>query len=118
MEEIEPVMHSFDVQVTEALQSLQARVDEPGKPFLNAAWASYQDLQKINADIVALSRQNSNLRSSALSLGQKRKTAAQWRHHSPCQGFPRLCRPTDCRHSNQAPMCRGVVCPACAACGV
>jgi hypothetical protein len=77
MDEMEAVMHSLDAQVTEALQSLHARVDEPGKPFLDAAWASYKDFQKINAEIVALSRQNSNIRSFALSLGQKRKTTAQ-----------------------------------------
>jgi hypothetical protein len=35
------------------------------------------DFQHINADIVALSRQNSNIRSYALSLGQQRKTTAQ-----------------------------------------
>ncbi|HSX81610.1 MAG TPA: MCP four helix bundle domain-containing protein [Candidatus Saccharimonadia bacterium] len=77
MDEMEAVMHSLDVQVTDALQSLQARVDEPGKPFLEAAWASYKDFQNINAAIVDLSRQNSNIRSYALSLGQKRKTTAQ-----------------------------------------
>jgi hypothetical protein len=77
MEEIEAVMHSLDAQVTDALQSLRARVDEPGKPFLEAAWASYKDFQNINAEIVTLSRQNSNIRSFALSLGQKRKTTAQ-----------------------------------------
>jgi hypothetical protein len=77
MDEMEAVMQHFDTQVAEALQSLQARVDEPGKPFLDAAWASYKDFQKITADIVALSRQNSNIRSYALSLGQKRKTTAQ-----------------------------------------
>jgi hypothetical protein len=52
-------------------------VDESGTPFLEAAWASYKDLQNINAEIVDLSRQNSNVRSYALSLGQKRKTTAQ-----------------------------------------
>ena len=77
MEEMEAVMHSLEAQVSEALQSLQARVDEPGKAFLDAAWAAYTDFQHINADIVALSRQNSNIRSAALSLGQKRKTTAQ-----------------------------------------
>jgi hypothetical protein len=56
---------------------VDALVDEPGKPFLAAAWASYQDFQKIHAEIVDLSRQNSNIRSAALSLGQKRKTTAQ-----------------------------------------
>ena len=77
MDEMEAVMQSFDAQVTDALQSLQGLVDEPGQPFLEAAWASYKDFQKINAEIVDLSRQNSNIRSFALSLGQKRKTTAQ-----------------------------------------
>jgi hypothetical protein len=77
MEEMEAVMHSLDAQVTDALQSLQALVDESGKPFLETAWASYQNFQSINAEIVDLSRQNSTVRSYALSLGQKRKMMAQ-----------------------------------------
>jgi uncharacterized protein YukE len=77
MEEIEAVMHSLDAQVTDALQRLQARVDEPGQPFLGAAWAAYQDFRTLNAAIIDLSRQNSNVRSYALSLGQKRKMTAQ-----------------------------------------
>jgi hypothetical protein len=77
MDELEADMQSLDVQVTEALQSLQALVDEPGTPFLDAAWASYKDFQKLNAEIVDLSRQNTTIRSFALSLGQKRKTTAQ-----------------------------------------
>ena len=77
MDEIEAVMQSLDAQVTDALQSLQALVDEPDKPFLAAAWASYKDFQNINATIVELSRQNSNIRSYALSLGLKHKTTAR-----------------------------------------
>jgi Four helix bundle sensory module for signal transduction len=77
MDVMEAVMNSLDTQVTDALHSLQALVDEPGQPFLEAAWAAYKDFQKINTDIVDLSRQNSNIRSYALSLGQKRKTTAQ-----------------------------------------
>jgi hypothetical protein len=77
MDEMEVAMQSLDAQVTAALQSLHALVDEPNKPSLDAAWASYQDFQSIHAEIVALSRQNSNVRSFALSLGQKRKTTAQ-----------------------------------------
>jgi hypothetical protein len=77
MEEMEATMQGLDAQVTDTLQSLQALVDESGKPFLKAAWASYKDFQHINAAIVELSRQNSNVRSYALSLGQKRKTTAQ-----------------------------------------
>ena len=77
MEEMEAVMQSLDAQVTDALQSLQALVDKPGQSFVEAAWAAYKDFQKINTEIVDLSRQNSNIRSYALSLGQKRKTTAQ-----------------------------------------
>jgi hypothetical protein len=77
MEEMEAVMASRNAQVTAALQRLQALVDEPGAPFLEAARAAYQEFQHLNAEIVDLSRQNSNVRSYALSLGQKRKTAAQ-----------------------------------------
>jgi hypothetical protein len=77
MDEMEAVMQSLDAQVTDALQSLQGLVDEPGKPFLEAAQASYKDFQNLNAEIVDLSRQNSNVRSFTLSLGQKRKTTAE-----------------------------------------
>jgi hypothetical protein len=77
MDEMEADMQSLDTQVTEALQSLHALVDESGKPFLDAAWAAYKDFQTIHAEIVALSRQNTNIRSFALSLGQKRKMTAQ-----------------------------------------
>jgi len=77
MDEMEAVMQSLDAEVTDALHRLQALVDESGKPFLDEAWASYKDFQKINVDIVDLSRQNSNMRSYAISLGQKRKTTAQ-----------------------------------------
>src|SRR4029450_5142866 len=48
MDEIEAVMQSLDTQVTNALQSLQALVDESGQPLLAAAWASYKDFQKLN----------------------------------------------------------------------
>jgi hypothetical protein len=77
MDEIEAAMKHHEAQVTDALHNLEVQVDASSKPFLHTAWASYKDFQKINAEIVDLSRQNSNVRSYALSLGQKRKTTAQ-----------------------------------------
>ena len=77
MDEMEASMQSREAQVTTALQSLHGLVDASGQPWLEAAWAAYQDLQRLNADIIALSRRNSNVRSYALSLGQKRKITAQ-----------------------------------------
>jgi hypothetical protein len=77
MAEMETVMQRLDAQVTDALQRLRALVPEACKPCLDTVWASYRDFQRIHTEIVALSHQNSNVRSYALSLGQKRKVAAQ-----------------------------------------
>jgi hypothetical protein len=77
MDEIETAMQSFDRQVNDAFQHLQVLVGEPGKPYLQAARTAYQDFHTINTTIVHLSRQNSNIQSYALSLGEKRKRTAQ-----------------------------------------
>jgi hypothetical protein len=77
MDEIETAMKHHDAQVIDALHNLEVQVDASSQPFLHTAWASYRDFQKINAEILDLSRQNSNIRSYALSLGQKRKMTAQ-----------------------------------------
>jgi hypothetical protein len=77
MDKIEAAMKNHDAQVTDTLHDMQVQVDASSKPLLHTAWASYKDFQRINAEIVDLSRQNSNIRSFALSLGQKRKTTAQ-----------------------------------------
>lgn len=77
MDEMEAIMKSLDAQVTDALGCLQALVDDQSKPLLDAAWTSYKDFRRINVEIVDLSRRNSNIRSFAISLGQKRKVMAQ-----------------------------------------
>ncbi|HEY5867889.1 MAG TPA: hypothetical protein VI542_20415 [Candidatus Tectomicrobia bacterium] len=77
MDQIEADMKNHDAQVTDALHDMEVQVDASSKPLLHTAWASYKDFQKINTEIVDLSRQNSNIRSFALSLGQKRKMTAQ-----------------------------------------
>ena len=77
MNEIEAAMQRLDAQVNDSLNRLQAQVGETGKPFVDAAWTSYKDFQKINSEIIDLSRRNSNIRSFAMSLGQKRKLMAQ-----------------------------------------
>ncbi|MGE3538266.1 MAG: MCP four helix bundle domain-containing protein [Candidatus Tectimicrobiota bacterium] len=77
MEEIEAVMHRLDLQITTALHSLQMLLDEPDRAVLETARTAYHTLQQLNADILALSRQNSTIQAYALSLGQKRKMTAQ-----------------------------------------
>ena len=45
--------------------------------YLGTVKLRYKDFQKITVDIMTLSRNNSNIRSFALSLGQKRKMTAE-----------------------------------------
>jgi hypothetical protein len=61
----------------DALNRLQALVDQASRPFVDEAKASYLDFREINAEIIELSRRNSNVRSFAVSLGQKRKVTAE-----------------------------------------
>ena len=77
MDRIEASMKKLDKQVHDALSGLDILVAESGKPLIGKAWKSYQDFQTINAEIIDLSRQNSNIRSFAVSLGQKRNTMTQ-----------------------------------------
>jgi hypothetical protein len=77
MDEIEADMKDFDQQVRSALKALAPVVDKSGRDSLEAVEASYEDFQRIHAEIIALSRRNTNVRSFAMSLGQRRNVAAQ-----------------------------------------
>jgi hypothetical protein len=77
MDEIEARMKTLDEQVLDTLTRLQALVDQASRPFVNEARAAYLDFRNANAEIIELSRRNSNIRSFAVSLGQKRKVTAQ-----------------------------------------
>jgi uncharacterized protein YukE len=77
MERMEASMKQYDGQVRDALNRLDALVGDPNNPLIGEARKSYQDFQAVNAQIIDLSRQNSNIRSLAVSLGQKRNIMAQ-----------------------------------------
>jgi hypothetical protein len=77
MDRIEANMKQLDGQVRESLNNLDDLMGESGKLLNGEARQSYQEFQAINSEIIDLSRQNSNIRSFAVSLGQKRNAMAQ-----------------------------------------
>ena len=60
-----------------ALEALATVVPPGSRPQVAAAVAALDRFMAVNAEIVVLSRRNSNVRSLALSLGQKRMLTAQ-----------------------------------------
>ena len=67
-------MTKLETRIQELAKTARAAVDELKAP---AAAAALDRFMEINAEIVTLSRRNSNVRSLALSLGRKRMIAAE-----------------------------------------
>ena len=69
------VRHDKMDDVRSALEKVNVRAVTPpaSKPHLDAAVAALARFMDLNAQIIALSRRNTNVRSLALSLDQKRE---------------------------------------------
>jgi hypothetical protein len=76
MTRFEQRMTSAETSAREALRTLGGLVTPASQPQLASATAAFDRLIGVNAEIVRLSRRNSNVRSLALSLNQKRTTTA------------------------------------------
>jgi hypothetical protein len=77
MDRIEARLKELDAQVRNSLAELTVAAGETGKPSADEARAAYADFQNVNAELLRLSRRNSNVRSFAMSLGRKRKVTAE-----------------------------------------
>ena len=77
MDEIESAMKANEKRVRSSFNELLRLVDERGRTFLDAASLAFEEFMKVNSEVVRLSRINSNIKSLQLSLGRKRKVAAQ-----------------------------------------
>jgi hypothetical protein len=73
MDMLEAQMAKEDVQVRKDLDGLAALPELSGNTDLAAAASRYARFTKIKTQILALSRENTNVRSLAISLNQKRK---------------------------------------------
>jgi predicted signal transduction protein with EAL and GGDEF domain len=77
MTRLEERMATSEATARDALQELAGLVPSESRPRLTAATAALDRFMSANAEIVRLSRRNSNVRSLALSLGQKRTLTAR-----------------------------------------
>jgi hypothetical protein len=72
MDELEALMTKEDQQVRKDLDGLVALRKFRGDPDLETAASDYARFSEVRGRILALSRENTNVRSLAISLGQKR----------------------------------------------
>jgi hypothetical protein len=73
MDELEALIAKDDRAIHEAFDGLAARSDVRADPDLATARSSYARFSEVRTQILALSRENTNVRSLAISLDQKRK---------------------------------------------
>lgn len=76
MTRMEKRMATSEAAARSALETLGSRVRPASRPQLAAATAALDRFMALNAQIIALSRRNTNVRSLALSLGKKRTLTA------------------------------------------
>jgi hypothetical protein len=77
MDEIEAEMRHDDEIVHTSLKELANSVPEEDQASLQDARAAYDEFAAVTAEVIKLSRENTNIKSFELSLGKKRKIAAQ-----------------------------------------
>lgn len=77
MTEIEKRMATAASAARRALETLDGLILHAFQPRPTAARGALERFMGINAEIIVLSRRNSDVRSLALSLGQKRTLAAR-----------------------------------------
>lgn len=74
---LETEMGALDKQIGGNLETLSQSAGQPAQAAVEQAQAAYKDFQAVQSQIIELSRQNSNIRSLALSLGEKRMATAR-----------------------------------------
>jgi len=72
-DEMEAFMTTEDAQVRKSLAGLAALPQFTNNPDLATATVSYTEFSKLKTQILALSRENTNVRSLSISLNEKRK---------------------------------------------
>jgi hypothetical protein len=77
MDNIEKDLRQNEAIISKALTRLTLLIPEKKQASLQKAKTAYGELSKVTAQVIDLSRQNTNIKSFELSLGRKRKITAQ-----------------------------------------
>jgi hypothetical protein len=77
MDQIERDIKQNEAVIAKALARLTPLIPEKEQIPLQKAKKAYEELSKVTAQVISLSRQNTNIKSFELSLGRKRKITAQ-----------------------------------------
>ena len=77
MDALENLMGMNETKVRNALAALSRLTDQHGKLIFNDALPAFSKFMEVHWEVVRLSRMNTNIKSLQLSLGRKRKVAAQ-----------------------------------------
>jgi hypothetical protein len=77
MSRMEAEMAASEAAARKALETLKGLLPPAAMPHLAAAAAALDRFKAVSAELVTLSRRNSNVRSLALSLGRKRTVTAE-----------------------------------------
>jgi hypothetical protein len=77
MDQIEKQMKAEENEASKSLNELTGIVGEKNRQALLQAKTAFTEFMEVTAKVINLSRQNSNVKSLELSLGRKRKLAAQ-----------------------------------------
>ncbi len=72
MDELEALMTKEDGEVRRDLESLAALLKSSGNPDIETARLEYAKFSEITTEVIKLSRENTNVRSLAISLNRKR----------------------------------------------
>ncbi len=77
MDKIEASIKQHEQEINESLKTLKTLVSPEKLGAYQEAKTAFNELMKVTAQVIDLSRQNTNIKSFELSLGRKRKISAQ-----------------------------------------
>ena len=77
MNELENLMAMNEKKVRDALLDVSRLADQQGRIIFNNASSAFSKFMEVHKEVIRLSRMNTNIKSLQLSLGRKRKVAAQ-----------------------------------------